>query len=94
MVGEGGICSCLRGRDEGAGETGRAPASLPRTGSPRPAGGTITMSRCLPGSRNSRKTHGTVPENAAILDSLEAEAEIYRKYKRYYGYTFFVMQNV
>lgn len=40
-----------------------------------------------------RKTHGTAPENAAILDLLEAEAEIYRKYKRYYGYTFFVMQN-
>jgi SAM-dependent methyltransferase len=40
-----------------------------------------------------RKTHGTVPENAAILDMLEAEAEIYRKYRRYYGYTFFIMQN-
>ncbi len=39
-----------------------------------------------------RKTHGSVPENAAILDSLEAEAETYRKFKRYYGYTFFVMQ--
>jgi len=39
-----------------------------------------------------RKTHGTVPENAALLDSLEAEAETYRKYKRYYGYTFFIMQ--
>jgi SAM-dependent methyltransferase len=40
-----------------------------------------------------RKTRGSVPENAAILDMLEAEAETYRKYKRYYGYTFFVMQN-
>lgn len=40
-----------------------------------------------------RKTDGTVPENAAILDMLEAEAETYRKYKRYYGYTFFIMQN-
>ncbi len=40
-----------------------------------------------------RKTHGTVPENAAILDSLEEETEMYRKYKRYYGYTFFIMQN-
>jgi SAM-dependent methyltransferase len=40
-----------------------------------------------------RKTHGSVPENAAILDSLEEEAENYRNYKRYYGYTFFVMQN-
>jgi SAM-dependent methyltransferase len=39
-----------------------------------------------------RKTHGTVPENAAILDILEAEAETYRKYKRYYGYTFFILQ--
>jgi len=40
-----------------------------------------------------RKTHGTNPEHAALLDSLEAEAETYRKYKRYYGYTFFIMQN-
>ena len=41
-----------------------------------------------------RKTHGTDPVHAAILDSLEHEAETYRKYKRYYGYTFFVMQNI
>lgn len=40
-----------------------------------------------------RKTHGSDPSCAAILDSLETEAETYRKYKRYYGYTFFVMQN-
>jgi SAM-dependent methyltransferase len=40
-----------------------------------------------------RNTHGTDPECAAILDSLEYEAETYRKYKRYYGYTFFIMQN-
>jgi len=39
-----------------------------------------------------RKVNGADPENAAILDTLEAEAEIYRKYKRYYGYTFLVMQ--
>ncbi len=41
-----------------------------------------------------RKTHGAVPDHAALLDSLEHEADMYRKYKRYYGYTFFVMQNV
>jgi SAM-dependent methyltransferase len=41
-----------------------------------------------------RKTHGTNPGCAAILDSLEGEAEMYRKYKRYYGYTFFIMQNI
>ncbi len=41
-----------------------------------------------------RKIHGTNPGHAALLDSLEAEAETYRKYKRYYGYTFFIMQNV
>jgi SAM-dependent methyltransferase len=41
-----------------------------------------------------RKTHGTDPECAAILESLEHEAEMYRKYKRYYGYTFFIMRNV
>jgi SAM-dependent methyltransferase len=40
-----------------------------------------------------RKTHGSDPGNAALLDSFEHEAEMYRKYKRYYGYTFFVMQN-
>ena len=39
-----------------------------------------------------RKTHGANPVHAGILDSLEEEAETYRKYKRYYGYTFFVMQ--
>ena len=41
-----------------------------------------------------RKTHGKNPEDAALLDSLEHEADMYRKYKRYYGYTFFVMQKV
>ncbi len=40
-----------------------------------------------------RKTHGSDPSCAAILDSLGHEAEMYRKYKRYYGYTFFVMEN-
>jgi hypothetical protein len=41
-----------------------------------------------------RKTHGSDPACAAILDTLEHEVEMYRKYKRYYGYTFFVMQNI
>jgi len=40
-----------------------------------------------------RKTHGTDPAHAALLDALEHEADMYRQYKRYYGYTFFVMQN-
>ncbi|NMB77684.1 MAG: methyltransferase domain-containing protein [Methanomicrobiales archaeon] len=40
-----------------------------------------------------RKTHGKIPEDAALLDMLEHEAEIYRKHKRYYGYTFFILQN-
>jgi SAM-dependent methyltransferase len=39
-----------------------------------------------------RKTHGSDPANAAPLDALEHESEMYRKYKQYYGYTFFVMQ--
>jgi SAM-dependent methyltransferase len=39
-----------------------------------------------------RKTYGSDPEYAAILDSCEHEAAIYQKYKRYYGNTFFVMQ--
>jgi len=41
-----------------------------------------------------RKTHGSDPDAAGILDMLAHEAETYRKYKRFYGYTFFVMQNV
>ncbi|MDO9325011.1 MAG: class I SAM-dependent methyltransferase [Methanoregula sp.] len=40
-----------------------------------------------------RKTRGSDPACAAILDNLEHEVEMYRKYKRYHGYTFFVMQN-
>jgi hypothetical protein len=40
-----------------------------------------------------RKTHGSIPDDAALLDSFEHEAEMYRQYRRYYGYTFFVMQN-
>jgi hypothetical protein len=40
-----------------------------------------------------RKTHGNDPACAAILDSCEHEAKMYLKYKQYYGYTFFVMQN-
>lgn len=40
-----------------------------------------------------RMTHGSDPAHAALLDSLEHEAEVYRKYKQYYGYTFFIMQN-
>jgi SAM-dependent methyltransferase len=40
-----------------------------------------------------RKTHGSDPACAAIFETLEHEVEMYRKYKRYYGYTFFVMQN-
>ncbi|WP_321505686.1 methyltransferase domain-containing protein [uncultured Methanoregula sp.] len=40
-----------------------------------------------------KKTHGSDPASAAILDSLGHEAEMYREYKRYYGYTFFVMEN-
>lgn len=39
-----------------------------------------------------RTTHGADPAHTAILDALEAEAETYRMYRRYYGYTFFVME--
>ncbi|AGB01204.1 methyltransferase family protein [Methanoregula formicica SMSP] len=41
-----------------------------------------------------RKIHGKDPGNAALLDAFEHEADMYRKYKRWYGYTFFVMQKV
>lgn len=41
-----------------------------------------------------RKTHGNDPACTAILESLENEAETYRIYKRFYGYTFFVMQKL
>ncbi len=40
-----------------------------------------------------KKTHGSDPADAALLNALEHEAEMYLKYKRYYGYTFFVMQH-
>jgi ubiquinone/menaquinone biosynthesis C-methylase UbiE len=39
-----------------------------------------------------RKTHGSDPVCAALLDSFVEEAETYRKYKSDHGYTFFVMQ--
>lgn len=41
-----------------------------------------------------RKTHGKNPEDTALLNALEHEADMYRKYKRWYGYSFFVMQKV
>ena len=40
-----------------------------------------------------KETHGSNPEDAELIASLEHEAEMFLKYKRYYGYTFFVMQN-
>jgi Cyclopropane fatty acid synthase and related methyltransferases len=40
-----------------------------------------------------RKENGDAPECAVVLDALEQEAVIYRKYGNYYGYTFFVMRN-
>jgi SAM-dependent methyltransferase len=40
-----------------------------------------------------RKTHGEDPVATGIMDALEHEADMYRVYRRYYGYTFFVMQN-
>ena len=40
-----------------------------------------------------RKVHGADPALAAILSSFDHEAEMYRKYRKYYGYTFFIMQN-
>ena len=39
-----------------------------------------------------RKEQGDIQECAAVLDALEQEAVIYRKYGKLYGYTFFVMQ--
>ncbi len=39
-----------------------------------------------------RKTHGADPARAALLDSFVEEAKTYQKYKRYQGYTFFIMQ--
>jgi len=40
-----------------------------------------------------RKIHGGDPALAAVLDTFDHEIDMYRQYKRYYGYTFFVMQN-
>jgi hypothetical protein len=39
-----------------------------------------------------KKTYGGYPEFGPILSSSENEVEMYRKYRRYYEYTFFVMQ--
>jgi SAM-dependent methyltransferase len=39
-----------------------------------------------------REIYGMDPELAGVLDSFEKEAEMYRRYRRYYGYTFFVMR--
>ncbi len=39
-----------------------------------------------------RKEKGDIRECADILDALEQEAVMYRKYGKFYGYTFFVMR--
>jgi ubiquinone/menaquinone biosynthesis C-methylase UbiE len=39
-----------------------------------------------------RNIHGGDPALAAVLDTFDHEIVMYRKFKRYYGYTFFVMQ--
>lgn len=41
-----------------------------------------------------KEKYGKDPVFAPILASCEYETEIYRKYKQYFGYTFFVMQNI
>jgi SAM-dependent methyltransferase len=40
-----------------------------------------------------RKNHGSDPALATVLDTFDHEIAMYRQYKRYYGYTFFVMQH-
>lgn len=39
-----------------------------------------------------RPAVGSSPERAAVLDSLEREGEMYRKFRKSYGYTCDVMQ--
>jgi hypothetical protein len=39
-----------------------------------------------------RKIYERDPALKMVLDSFEHEAEMYRTYKRYYGYTFFVLR--
>ncbi|OPY37523.1 MAG: hypothetical protein A4E35_01439 [Methanoregula sp. PtaU1.Bin051] len=39
-----------------------------------------------------RKEYGKDPALSPVLDSFQNEAEMYRKYRRYYGYTFFIMR--
>jgi SAM-dependent methyltransferase len=41
-----------------------------------------------------KKTHGGDPAQKAVLDFCQEEIAMYRKYKQYYGYTFFIMQNI
>ena len=43
--------------------------------------------------RDLKITYGAYPEFGQILSSCEHEVEVYQKYRQYYGYTFFVMQN-
>ncbi len=39
-----------------------------------------------------RTAYGKDPALSQMLDSFDKEAKMYRKYRRYYGYTFFIMQ--
>ncbi|MFH1114040.1 MAG: class I SAM-dependent methyltransferase [Pseudomonadota bacterium] len=39
-----------------------------------------------------RRTYGTDPERMQALDEIQLEIDIYRKYSRYYGYEFYLMQ--
>ncbi|MDD1720215.1 MAG: methyltransferase domain-containing protein [Methanoregulaceae archaeon] len=44
--------------------------------------------------RTLMEIHMENPEFMHILRSCEFETEIYQKYRRYFGYTFFIMQNI
>ncbi|MCK4624481.1 MAG: class I SAM-dependent methyltransferase [Phycisphaerae bacterium] len=41
-----------------------------------------------------RKKYVTNPERIEMIDSVQMEIDIYRKYSSYYGYVFFLMQSV
>jgi hypothetical protein len=43
--------------------------------------------------RSLREKYETDPQPLAVIDSIDREIDIYRKYSSYYGYVFFLMQH-
>jgi len=41
-----------------------------------------------------REKYAATPEKVEVIESIQMEIEIYRKYSGYYGYVFYVMQRM